>query len=166
MASGARKIGTIRALEELGRIRLPRSFFKRDFLPSEIVNFFGMPNVPDDPKLAIHVGQRLCEELLEPCWSRSTPPSGRIAVRSAYRSPTVNALGNEKGHNCASIEKNYASHIWGRRDAAGFCGATAYRRPVVRRSLCRGRRLAIAGLLDPRPPALLWGAKTCHAAAR
>jgi hypothetical protein len=80
-----------------------------------------MPNVPDDPKLAIHVGQRLCEELLEPL----NATFGRIAVRSAYRSPTVNALGNEKGHNCASNEKNYASHIWDRRDAAGFCGATA-----------------------------------------
>jgi hypothetical protein len=47
-----------------------------------------MPNVPDDPKLAIHVGQRLCEELLEPL----NATFGRIAVRSAYRSPTVNAL--------------------------------------------------------------------------
>jgi hypothetical protein len=37
MASGARKIGTIRALEELGRVRLSRSFFMRDFLHSEIV---------------------------------------------------------------------------------------------------------------------------------
>jgi hypothetical protein len=77
--------------------------------------------MPDDPKLAIHVGRRLCEELLEPL----NATFGRVAVRSAYRSPTVNAFGNERGHNCASNEKNYGRHIWDRRDAAGFCGATA-----------------------------------------
>jgi hypothetical protein len=115
------KIRTVRALEELGRVRLSPSFFMRDFLHSEIANFYGMPNIPDDPKLAIHVGRRLCEDLLEPL----NATFGRIAIRSAYRSPTVNALGNEKGHNCASNERNYGRHIWDRRDAAGFCGATA-----------------------------------------
>ena len=59
------KIRTVRALEELGRVRLSRSFFMRDFLHSEIANFYGMPNIPDDPELAIHVGKRLCEDLLE-----------------------------------------------------------------------------------------------------
>jgi hypothetical protein len=112
---------TVRALEELGRVRLSPSFFMRDFLHSEIANFYGIPNMPDDLKLAIHVGRRLCEELLEPL----NATFGRIAIRSAYRSPTVNALGNERGHNCASNEKNYGRHIWDRRDAAGFCGATA-----------------------------------------
>jgi hypothetical protein len=121
MASGTKKIRTVRALEELGRVRLSRSFFMRDFLHSEIANFYGMPNVPDDPKLATFVGRRLCEELLEPL----NATFGRLAIRSAYRSPTVNALGNEKGHNCASNEKNYAGHIWDKRDAAGFCGGTA-----------------------------------------
>jgi hypothetical protein len=77
------KIRTVRALEELGRVRLSRSFFMRDFLHSEIANFYGMPNIPDDPELAIHVGKRLCEELLEPL----AATFGRIAIRSAYRSP-------------------------------------------------------------------------------
>jgi len=36
----------------------------------------------------------------------------------------VNQLGNEKGHNCASNEKNFASHIWDYPDAKGY-GATA-----------------------------------------
>src|SRR5262245_8016938 len=98
------KARTIRALEELGRVRLSPSFFMRDFLHSEIADFYGVPNIPDDPKLAIEVGKRLCEELLEPL----NATFGRIAVRSAYRSPAVNALGNEKGHNCASNAKNYA----------------------------------------------------------
>jgi hypothetical protein len=56
----------MKALEELGRVRLSARFFMRDFLHSEIANFYGMPNIPDDPDLAIKAGKRLCEELLEP----------------------------------------------------------------------------------------------------
>lgn len=37
----------------------------------------------------------------------------------------MNKFGNENGHNCASNEANYASHIWDRRDAQGRMGATA-----------------------------------------
>jgi hypothetical protein len=112
---------SVAALEDLGRIRLSRSFFMRDFLYSEIANHYGVPNVPEDPDLAVEVGKRLCEELLEPL----NATFGRIAIRSAYRSPTVNALGNEKGHNCASNDKNYAGHIWDRLDSNGQRGATA-----------------------------------------
>ncbi len=109
------------ALEEFGRARLSPSFFMRDFLYSEIANYYGMPNIPENPDLAIEVGRRLCEELLEPL----NATFGRIAIRSAYRSPTVNALGNEKGHSCASNEKNYAGHIWDHLDSDGYRGATA-----------------------------------------
>jgi hypothetical protein len=109
------------ALEELGRVRLSNSFFMRDFLYSEIANFYGVPNIPENPDLAIEVGKRLCEELLEPL----NATFGRIAIRSAYRSPTVNALGNENDHNCSSNEKNYAGHIWDYLDAKGGRGATA-----------------------------------------
>jgi hypothetical protein len=51
--------------------------------------------------------------------------SRRVAIRSAYRSPKVNSLGNEKGHTCASNEKNFARHIWDQPDSNGFKGATA-----------------------------------------
>lgn len=112
---------SVKALEELGRVRLSKSFFMRDFLYSEIANFYGMQNIPEDPDLAIEVGKKLCEELLEPL----NATFGRLEVRSAYRSSTVNAFGNEKGHNCASNESNYASHIWDHRDADGLKGATA-----------------------------------------
>lgn len=108
-------------LDKLGRERLSPSFFMRDFLYSEIANFYGVPNIPDDPKLAVEVGRRLCEELLEPLQERF----GRISIRSAYRSCAVNALGNEKGHNCASNERNYAAHIWDRKDADDCTGGTA-----------------------------------------
>ena len=109
------------ALEDLGRVQLSRSFFMREFLYSEIANYYGVPNIPENPALAIEVGKRLCEELLEPL----NATFGRVVIRSAYRSPTVNALGNEKGHSCASNEKNYAEHIWDRTDAQACKGATA-----------------------------------------
>ena len=112
---------SVDALEELGRVRLSRSFFMRDFLYSEIANFYGIQNIPENPDLAIEVGKRLCEDLLEPL----NATFGRIAVRSAYRSPAVNASGNERGHNCASNEKNFAGHIWDVPDVEGFKGATA-----------------------------------------
>ena len=112
---------SIAALEEFGRVQLSQSFFMREFLYSEIANFYGIPNIPENPDLAIEVGRRLCEELLEPL----NATFGRVVVRSAYRSPTVNQLGNEKKLNCSSNEKNYASHIWDRLDADGCKGATA-----------------------------------------
>lgn len=112
---------TVRALEEFGRVRLSDSFFMRDFLYSEIAAFNGFANVPDDPDLAITAGRRLCEDLLEPLQARF----GRISVRSAYRSPEVNGFGNANKLNCATNEKNFAGHIWDRRDAEGRMGATA-----------------------------------------
>jgi len=112
---------SVAALENLGRVRLSQSFYFRDFLYSEIANFYGIPNIPEDPELAIRFGTRLCEELLEPLQQTF----GRIAIRSAYRSPTINGKGNEKGHNCGSNESNYAAHIWDKNDADGFGGAMA-----------------------------------------
>lgn len=111
---------SVESLENLGRVRLSRSFFMRDFLYSEISNMYGVPNIPDHPDIAIQNGKRLCEELLEPLQATF----GRIAIRSAYRSPTINALGNEKGHNCGSNKSNFASHIWDYPDDRGM-GATA-----------------------------------------
>jgi len=78
---------TVRGAEALGRVRLSTSFFMRDFLYSEIANIHGVPNLPDDPELAIRAGRGLCGELLEPLQAMF----GRIAIRSAYRSPPLNA---------------------------------------------------------------------------
>ena len=61
-----RRSESVTALEKLGMVRLSRSFFMREFLYSETANFHGRQNIPDDPDLAIEVGSRLCEELLEP----------------------------------------------------------------------------------------------------
>ena len=116
-----RKPASVRSLEELGRVRLSENFFMRDFLHSEIANFYGLPNIPDDPDLAIAAGRRLCEELLEPLRAAL----GRISIRSAYRTPEVNRLGNERGLSCAKSEASFANHIWDRRDAEGAMGAMA-----------------------------------------
>jgi hypothetical protein len=110
---------SVKALEDLGRIRLSPNFFMRDFLYSEIANFYGIQNIPEDPALAIEVGKALCESLLEPLQATF----GRLAIRSSYRSAAVNQLGNEKRHNCGSNESNYAGHIWDRRNADGHKGA-------------------------------------------
>lgn len=112
---------SVNALEDLGRVRLSPSFFMRDFLYSEIANFYGVQNIPEDPDLAIEVGKKLCQELLEPLQA----VFGRIAIRSAYRSQAVNQLGNKKKHNCGSNESNFAAHIWDKRDSQGHKGAMA-----------------------------------------
>ena len=62
---------SVAKLDELGRVRLSQNFFMRDFLYSEIANLHGIPNIPEDPDLAVEAGARLCQELLEPL----TPPS-------------------------------------------------------------------------------------------
>lgn len=118
---------TVEALTKLGRVRLSKSFFMRDFLYSEIAAVHGILNVPDDPDLAIQVGARLCEDLLEPLQAEW----GRIAIRSAYRSAELNAFGNrmqkdgKSGYTCASNAANAAGHIWDLRDADGLTGARA-----------------------------------------
>jgi len=93
----------------------------RDFLYSEIAAWHKIRNLPDHPDVAISVGRRLCEELLEPLQATF----GRIEIRSAYRSPAVNEFGNSNRLNCASNEANFAAHIWDHPDADGHHGAMA-----------------------------------------
>jgi len=81
----------------------------------------GTSPIPEDPDLAIEVGKELCTQLLEPLQATF----GRIAIRSAYRSPSVNQLGNKKQLGCGSNESNYAAHIWDKLDARGRKGAMA-----------------------------------------
>jgi hypothetical protein len=114
---------TVKALEELGRAQLSKSFFMREFLYSEISQIERIPNIPDDPELAIAAGKQLCEQVLEPIQDAL----GRITIRSAYRSCDVNQKGaeNKNQYNCSKNESNYAGHIWDRRDKDGYMGATA-----------------------------------------
>jgi hypothetical protein len=116
-----KKPGSMKGLEDLGRVRLSQNFFLRDFLHSEIADFYRIPNIPDDPDLAIEAGTRLCEELLEPLQRTF----GRLHLRSGYRSAEVNRFGNRNRLNCSTNDRTAADHIWDSRDAEGFIGATA-----------------------------------------
>lgn len=116
-----RKPNSMKGLEELGRVRLSRNFFLRDFLHSEIADFYRIPNIPEDPDLAVEAGKHLCEELLEPLQATF----GRLHIRSGYRSPEVNEFGNRNNLNCSTNAATASDHIWDRRDADGFIGATA-----------------------------------------
>ncbi|MDO9213837.1 MAG: hypothetical protein Q8Q54_15195 [Methylococcales bacterium] len=118
-----KKPSSVKTLENFGRERLSKSFFMRDFLYSEISQMEGIPNIPDDPELAIMAGKALCQNVLEPIQEQL----GRISIRSAYRSCAVNAKGaeNKNQYNCSRNESNYAGHIWDRKDENGYMGATA-----------------------------------------
>lgn len=122
-----RTIESVADLTELGRVRLSQNFFMRDMLYSEVGNFHRVPNIPEDPDLAIEAGRNLCRLVLEPL----RQGLGQVCVRSAYRSPTLNAFCHERykagdtASWCVDNESNYAEHIWDRRDAAGYMGATA-----------------------------------------
>ncbi|WP_121064114.1 hypothetical protein [Chachezhania antarctica] len=109
------------SLETLGRVRLSKHFYMRDFLYSEIANFHALQNIPDDPDLAIETGRRLCEDLLDPL----EETFGRIGVRSGYRSPALNRFGNEHALNCARNDHPIECHIWDRgRGADRIAGAS------------------------------------------
>ncbi len=109
------------SLEEFGRVRLSKYFYMRNFLYSEIGNFYGVPNLPENPDLAIAAGRKLATELLDPLFETF----GAIAIRSGYRSPVLNHFGATEvtPQKCAANEKNYGGHIWDRRDAKGRMGA-------------------------------------------
>ncbi len=116
-----RKPQSVKSLEDLGRVKLSKSFYMRDFLYSEISNFYAIPNIPDNPDIAIEACSSLCQQLLEPL----NETFGRVSIFSGYRSPSVNQTGNDKKLNCASNESNYASHIFDYRDKSNSIGATA-----------------------------------------
>ena len=107
-------------LDQLGRIRLSRSFHLREFLYSEIAVHYGLRNVPETGRVddAVHAGSKLCTLLLEPLQDQF----GRIHVRSGYRSRQVNAAGVGK-HQCAA--NNDGFHTWDYPSEKHGRGATA-----------------------------------------
>ena len=109
------------SLETLGRVRLSKYFYMREFLYSEISNIHKIPNVPTNPDLAIENGRCFCENLLDPL----EETFGRVAVRSGYRSPQVNSFGNENRLNCARNDNPLECHIWDRGEGNdAIAGAT------------------------------------------
>ena len=109
------------SLETLGRVRLSRHFFLRDFLYSEIGNFHARQNIPDNPELAIACGRAFCQALMDPL----EETFGRVAVRSGYRSAALNRFGNENRLNCARNDHPLECHIWDRGEGeARIAGAS------------------------------------------
>lgn len=94
----------------MGRVRLSKYFYMREFLYSEIGNFHELQNIPTDPDLAIKNGTAFCQTLLDPL----EETFGRVAVRSGYRSPSLNKFGNENKLNCARNTYPQECHIWDR----------------------------------------------------
>ena len=105
-----RKPASMRGLETLGRVKLSAHFYMRDFLYSEIGNFHARQNIPDNPDLAIQTGRAFCQTLMDPL----EETFGRIAVRSGYRSASLNRFGNENRLNCAANDHPLECHIWDR----------------------------------------------------
>lgn len=103
-----RKPASMWSLETFGRQRLSQYFFMRDFMFSEISAFHGIPNIPENPDLALENGRAFCTSLLDPL----EETFGRIALRSGYRSPALNQFGNENKLNCARNDNPIECHIW------------------------------------------------------
>ena len=99
---------TVEMLDRLGRQRLSKNFYMREFLHSEVAARFNVVNYPDAPEIALETGRRLCETLLEPLQEKF----GRISIRSGYRSSALNSLCHEQGFNCVENHKAYGRHIW------------------------------------------------------
>ncbi len=98
----------------------------REMLYSEVGNLHGIPNIPEHPELALQVGREVAVRLLEPL----KRAFGHVSIRSAYRSPTLNAFCNERFQAgdtacwCTDNDVNAARHIWDRRDREGYLGGT------------------------------------------
>lgn len=103
-----RRPASMWSLETLGRERLSRHFWMREFLYSEIGNFHEISNIPDDPDLALERGRAFATTLLDPL----EETFGRIFVRSGYRSARLNAFGNAHKLNCARNDYPLECHIW------------------------------------------------------
>ncbi len=103
-----RRPASMWSLETLGRVRLSKHFYMRDFLYSEIGNFHQIRNIPENPDRAIAHGKMLCTLLLDPL----EETFGRIAIRSGYRSPRLNQYGNANKLNCARNDNPIECHIW------------------------------------------------------
>ena len=100
-----------------------------------------LPNIPDDPDLAIAAGRALCEKLLEPLMARF----GRISIRSAFRSVEVNALGNAHGLQLRPQRSQFRRPHLGparrrRRDGRDRLRRRSRVHPLLRSDRATGRR--------------------------
>jgi hypothetical protein len=106
---------SIAALENLGRARLSRSFFMRDFLYSEISNLYRVPNLPENPD---HSPSRTASTCARSCWSRCKPPSDEspCAPRTVHRRSTPWGIKRAiTADRISAISGDISGIIWMRR---------------------------------------------------
>ncbi|TDT74857.1 hypothetical protein BDE40_1575 [Litoreibacter halocynthiae] len=115
-----RKPASMWSLETLGRERLSKYFFMREFLYSEIGNFHKIQNIPENVELTLEVGRAFCRDLLDPLHETF----GCVTIRSGYRSPELNRFGNENKLNCARNDYPGECHIWDCSASSPIGGAT------------------------------------------
>ena len=142
------------ALEDFGRERLSKHFFMRDFLYSEVSATHGIPNVPDDAKLAVRAGNGLCENLLEPLRCIF----GHVVIRSAFRSAVVNGYCHKHKMGCSEQRgKLRQTHLGSSRRQGAHRRHGLHRHPLVHRlrSIQEEARLAPVGLVHSRQTAVL-----------
>jgi hypothetical protein len=130
-----RKPASMWSLETLGRVRLSKYFFMREFLYSEIGNFHERQNIPENPDLAIDVGRAFCTTLLDPLHETF----GCVSVRSGYRSPSLNRFGNENKLNCARNDYPGECHIWDRGEGDRRIGGASIVIPWFADQYAQGR---------------------------
>ena len=150
-----RKPASMKALEKLGRVRLSEHFFMREMLHSEIANFHGIPNIPDDPDLAVAAGTRLCEELLEPPARDLRPclhPLRLPLGRGQHLRPRALEQGLQlRRDNLELCETRVGSP----RCRGPHGGDRLYRDSLVHPALRSGHALAGPRLVDTRQSAVL-----------
>ena len=137
--------GSVRSLEEFGRVRLSASFFMRDFLHSEIADFYGIPNIPDAPDLAVAAGRKLCEHLLEPLQATF----GRLAIRSGYRARGQRVRQPSRAQLRIEATQSWPPHLGPSRRRGCYGRDGDRRRAMVCRPLPRRRGLARTCMVDP-----------------
>jgi hypothetical protein len=142
----------MRGYEDLGRTRLSRHFFFRDFLLSEIGVMHGIPNIPDDPDRAIAHGTRLATDLLDPL----VDTFGHIAIRSGYRCRAINDFGNAHDLNCAATDNPLETHVWDHPGRVAACACIVIPWFADQFASGRGWRDLAWWLHDHLAPSELW----------
>src|ERR1700694_4560074 len=87
--------GSVRSLEEFGRVRLSASFFMRDFLHSEIADFHGILNIPETAPAGISPWVTYLERAMSSLRASATIEMRRVRPRSEptrWRNQQLRAL--------------------------------------------------------------------------
>jgi len=116
---------SVSALDELGRVQLPKSFIPREFLHSEVANFHRIPNIPDAPELAIAAGRQLCEGWCQTNSNSSQQGQNGCPLCRAELTPLGESGGTVLLEICPRVE---IEEGWFQKHIADFAYDTALRK--------------------------------------